>query len=85
VQPVLLSLSFILYFFFFYVMNLRFYQSEFLFGTFAPAMGDFKTYLGLLFTLVFMYTCEKLVPLAQGKYAELDFEFGEKQKHSKGE
>ena len=72
VQPILLSLSVLLFFAIFWIMNLEWYKSEFLYGTFSHAMKDPLTYLGLLMLLGLVYLCEKAVPLFSGKMKALD-------------
>jgi len=72
VQPVLLGLSVLLYFAIFALMNMAWYKSEFLFGTFSKAMGDPLTYMGLALLLVFVYICEKATGVYQGKWQAFD-------------
>ncbi len=65
-------MSVLLYFAIFGIMNLKWYKSDFLYGTFAPAMKDPLTYLGLLMLVGLVYLIENAVPLVTGKMKTLD-------------
>jgi hypothetical protein len=56
-------LSIVVYFAIFYVMNLEFYASDALYGTFVPAMGQPLTYLGLFLVGGTLFATEKILSM----------------------
>lgn len=62
-----------LYFAFWAVMSMDFYKSDFLMGTYAPAMDEPVTYLGLLMIVVLVYILEKFTVLIMGQLYALKY------------
>lgn len=66
-------LSVVLYFIFFSAMNMEFYGSEFLLGTYSHGMDNYITYFGMMMIVVVCYICEKFTVLVTGKLYALKY------------
>jgi phospholipid-transporting ATPase len=76
-----LAASVALYFGVWAFMSLDFYGNDFLMGTYAPAMNEPITYLGLFLILVVVYMLEKLTIIVTGQLYSLKYDKEKLQAH----